>query len=100
MANLVITYWRDIPSAVSVKIGRKEEKRMLDNRFMEAIDMAAMRDGSTSTDDYLADWRRGEPQTVGDDLAAEVDKAKAELEALFTPDRIKQLIGNGGRNPS
>ena len=61
MANLIITYWRDIPSAVSVKLGRKEEKRMLDNRFMEAIDMAAMRDGATATDDYLAHWRRGEP---------------------------------------
>lgn len=100
MANLVITYWRDIPSAVSVKIGRKEEKRMLDNRFMEAIDMAAMRDGATQTDDYLADWRRGDPLPVSDDLAAEADKAKAELESLFTQDRIKSLIANGGRNPS
>jgi hypothetical protein len=100
MANLIITYWRDIPSAVSVKIGRKEEKRMLDNRFMEAIDMAAMRDGATNTDDYLADWRRGEPLPVSDDLATEADKAKSELEALYTHDRIKQLIGNGGRNPS
>jgi Virulence factor len=99
MANLVVTYWRDIPSAVSVKLGRKEEKRMLDNRFMEAIDMAAMRDGSTSTDDYLADWRRGEPVAVSDDLAEEADKAKAQLEADFTQDRIKQMIGNGGRNP-
>ena len=87
MANLVITYWRDIPSAVSVKIGRKEEKRMLDNRFMEAIDMAAMRDGATNTDDYLADWRRGEPLPVSDDMAAEADKAKAEsLRLLRAPD--------------
>ena len=100
MANLVITYWRDIPSAVSVKIGRKEEKRMLDNRFMEAIDMAAMRDGATNTDDYLADWRRGEPLPVSDDMATEADKAKAELEATFAHERIKQMIGNGGRNPS
>ncbi len=100
MANLVITYWRDIPSALSVKIGRKEEKRMLDNRFMEAIDMAAMRDGATNTDDYLADWRRGEPLPVSDDLAAEADKAKAELEAQYSRDRIKDLIANGGRNPS
>jgi Virulence factor len=100
MANLVITYWRDIPSAVSVKIGRKEEKRMLDNRFMEAIDMAAMRDGATNTDDYLADWRRGAPLPVSDDMAAEADKAKASLEAEFTPERIKQMIGNGGRNAS
>jgi Virulence factor len=100
MANLVITYWRDIPSAVSVKVGRTEEKRMLDNRFMEAIDMAAMRDGATDTDSYLADWRRSAPVAVGDDMAAEADKAKAELEAHFTQDLIKQLIGNGGRNIS
>ena len=99
MANLVVTYWRDIPSAVSVKIGRKEEKRMLDNRFMEAIDMAAMRAGATNTDDYLNDWRRAEPVTVGDDLAMEADKAKADLEARFTQDVVKQMIGNGGRNP-
>ena len=61
MANLIITYWRDIPSAVSVKAGRKEEKRMLADRFQEAIDMAAMRGGASDTDSYLADWRRGEP---------------------------------------
>jgi Virulence factor len=98
MANLIITYWRDIPSAISVKIGRKEEKRMLDNRFMEAIDMAAMRDGATNTDDYLADWRRGEPIPVSDDMAMEADKAKADLEARYTQDKIKELIGNGGRD--
>jgi hypothetical protein len=100
MANLVITYWRDIPSAVSVKAGRKEEKRMLDNRFMEAIDMAAMRAGATNTDDYLNDWRRSEPTLVGDDLAVEADKAKAELEKRFSHEKIKELIGNGGREKS
>jgi len=97
MANLIITYWRDIPSAVSVRSGRKEEKRMLDNRFMEAIDMAAMRGGATNTDDYLADWRRSEPIAVGDDLAAEVEKAKADLEARFTQNTLKTLIANGGK---
>ncbi len=65
MANLIVTYWRDIPSAVSVKAGRKEEKRMLDNRFMEAIDMAAMRGGATDSDSYLADWRRADPIAGG-----------------------------------
>jgi len=97
MANLVITYWRDIPSAVSVKLGRKEEKRMLDNRFMEAIDMAAMRSASTDTDSYLADWRRAVPVAVSDDLALEADKAKASLEAEFTQDKIKALIASGGK---
>ena len=92
MANLIITYWRDIPSAVSVKIGRKEEKRMLADRFQEAIDMAAMRGGASDTDSYLADWRRVEPQPVGDDLLA-----KAEIEAEFTQDKLKTLIANGGK---
>ena len=100
MANLIITYWRDIPSAVSVKIGRKEEKRMLDNRFMEAIDMAAMRSAATNSDDYLADWRRGDPIIVSDDMVAEADKARAELETRFTHEIIKQMIGNGGRDLS
>ncbi len=97
MANLIITYWRDIPSAVSVKIGRREEKRMLDNRFMEAIDMAAMRGQASNTDDYLAGWRRSEPVTVGDDMAAEVERAKADLEARFGQDALKTLIANGGK---
>ena len=97
MANLIITYWRDIPSAVSVKIGRKEEKRMLDNRFMEAIDMAAMRSGATESDAYLADWRRSEPVTVSDDMAAEVEKAKTELESHYTQEKIKALIAAGGK---
>jgi hypothetical protein len=97
MANLVVTYWRDIPSAVSVKLGRKEEKRMLDNRFMEAIDMAAMRGGATDTDSYLADWRRSEPVPVSDDLAAEADKAKAQFEVDYPHERIKALIANGGK---
>jgi Virulence factor len=97
MANLIITYWRDIPSAVSVKIGRKEEKRMLDNRFMEAIDMAAMRSGATESDAYLADWRRGEPVVVSDDMVAEVEKARADLESHYTQEKIKALIATGGK---
>jgi Virulence factor len=100
MANLVITYWRDIPSAVSVKLGRREEKRMLDNRFMEAIDMAAMRGGATDSDAYLADWRRSDPLPVSDDLALEADQAKADLESRFPHELIKQMIGNGGRTAS
>ncbi len=99
MANLIITYRRDIPSQVSVKIGRREEKRMLDNRFMEAIDMAAMRSGATNTDDYLADWRRGDPIPVGGDLAAEADKAKADLETSYDQTALKSLIANGGKAP-
>ena len=97
MANLIVTYWRDIPSAVSVKAGRREEKRMLADRFQEAIDMAAMRGDATDTDSYLADWRRAEPVPVEDDLAAEVEKAKADIEAAYDKDKLKVLIAAGGK---
>jgi hypothetical protein len=100
MASLIVTYWRDIPSQVTVKAGRKEEKRMLDQRFQEAIDMAAMRGGATGTDDYLNDWRRADPVSVGDNLVAEADKARQELEAAFDRERLKALIANGGRQPA
>jgi len=38
-----------------------------------------------------------EPVPVGDDLLAEVEKAKADLEAHFTQDKLKTLIANGGK---
>jgi hypothetical protein len=97
MANLIVTYWRDIPSAVSVKAGRKEEKRMLADRFQEAIDMAAMRGGASDTDSYLADWRRAEPVAVGEDLVAEAEAAVARLDAEFTQDKLMALIAAGGK---
>ena len=98
MASLIITVWRDLPSQVTVKLARREEKRMLSAKFQEAIDMAAMRAGASDSDAYLADWRRGEPAPCGDDLAAEADRAAADLEAAYDKDRLKALIANGGRN--
>jgi hypothetical protein len=100
MGQLTIVYWRDIPSQVIARSGRANEKRMLPDRFQEAIDMAAMRDGASGSDAYLADWRRTDPAECGEDLAAEAERAAAELDASFDKDRLKALIGNGGREPA
>jgi hypothetical protein len=100
MGQLTIVYWRDIPSQVIAKAGRANEKRMLPERFQEAIDMAAMRDDAASTDAYLADWRRAEPVNCGDDLAQEAERAAAELDSRFDKERLKALIANGAREPA
>ena len=42
MASLTILYWRDIPSQVIAKAGRSSAKRQLSERFIRAIDAAAM----------------------------------------------------------
>jgi hypothetical protein len=97
MAQLTIVYWRDIPAQVIVKQGRKSAKRELSLRFTEAIDMAAMRSGAASTDDYLADWRRADPVECGDDLEVEAEAAAARLEAEYDRERVKALVANHGR---
>ncbi|MCO6185776.1 virulence factor [Rhizobium sp. L1K21] len=97
MADCIIVYWRDIPAQVIVKKGRNNAKRELSLRFTEAIDMAAMRSGAAETDDYLAEWRKGEPTSVSDDLEAEADKAAAAIEAEYDKERLVALVKTGGR---
>jgi hypothetical protein len=96
MADRIIVYWRDIPAQVIIKAGRKTAKRELPLRFTEAIDMCAMRAGARDEDAYLAEWRRGAPEPVGDDLEAEADAAFARLESEYGRDRLRQLVDNGG----
>lgn len=97
MADLVVVYWRDIPAQVIVKKGRQTAKRELSLRFTEAIDMCAMRTGAGDTDAYLADWRRGSPEPVSDDLEAEADKAMTHLEEAYPRDKLVALVKAGGR---
>ncbi|MGN6550779.1 MAG: virulence factor [Pararhizobium sp.] len=98
MADRIIVYWRDIPAQVIVKKGRASAKRELSLRFTEAIDMAAMRTGASETDDYLAEWRRGEPEPVSDDLEAEADQALASIENDYPKERLVALVKAGGRD--
>ncbi len=98
MAQLQIVYWRDIPAQVMVKAGRRNQaKRELSLRFTEAIDMAAMRTGAAETDDYLAEWRRGDAQPVGDDLEAEAQAAADAIENEYDKARLVALVKNGGK---
>jgi len=101
MAKLMILYWRDIPAQVIAETGRgrnrEQAKIELSRRFAIAIDEAAMRDGAASTDDYLAEWRRGEPVECGDDLDAAAAECAAGLEADYPAERVRSLVENGGR---
>ena len=98
MAQLQIVYWRDIPASLTVKAGRRNlAKRELPLRFIEAIDMCAMRSGAAETDEYLAQWRKSDPIEVSDDLEAEAEKAAADLENEYTKERLIALIKTEGR---
>lgn len=98
MADLIIVYWRDIPAQVIVRKGRQNAKRELPIRFTEAIDMCAMRVGARDSDAYLADWRRGDPLPVGDDLEAEADRALADIETRYDHQKLVALVKSEGRD--
>ena len=96
MPDVVIIYWGDIPAQVVVGKGRRGVKRVLPERFEQAIDRAAMKVGAADTDAYLAEWRRAEPYEV-EGTAEEAARAEAaRLEAEYDSERIKTLIANEG----
>jgi hypothetical protein len=92
MASLSIISWRDIPAQVIVKRGRESAKVQLSARFQEAVDRAAMRAGKGSSDAYLADWKRGEARSCGEDLKAEAAAEAARIEARFSDEDLETLI--------
>jgi hypothetical protein len=97
MASLIVLYWRDIPSQVIVKSGRTSAKRELSERFVRAIDAAAMHAHASDADAYLAEWRRGDPIPCGDDLEAEAEAAAKRLEAEYDTHRLAELAKHDGR---
>jgi hypothetical protein len=92
MATLTIISWRDIPAQVVCKRGRETAKIQLSARFQEAVDRAAMRAGKGSSDAYLADWKRSEPQSCADDIQAVVAATAADIEARYTDEDLERLI--------
>ena len=97
MANVTIVYWRDIPAQVIVGKGRRAVKIQLTERFVQAIDRAAMKSGAAGTDDYLADWRKADPYVIDGDDADVATAEAARLETEFDKDRLMVLINNDGR---
>lgn len=93
----IIVYWRDIPSQVIVKQGRKKGKVLLKQRFQNAIDRAAMRARRQDSDAYMKEWKR-----IKSVMANEPDPQQAALleaqriEAAYSDERLVKLIRNHG----
>ncbi len=96
MSQATIVYWRDIPAQVIVGRGRTASKRELSKRFIAAIDRCAMRVGARDSDQYLAQWRRGDAIAVAGDANAEADRIMAEIEATYDDARLARMIAGDG----
>ncbi|MGE4327177.1 MAG: virulence factor [Pseudodonghicola sp.] len=96
MPEVTVLYWRDIPAQVIVGRGRRGIKRVLADRFEQAIDRAAMKAGVAASDAYLAEWRKAEPVSRDGDPEALAEEAAQRLETAYGADRLKALIDNDG----
>jgi len=100
MSTVSIIWWRDIPTQIMAGKGRRAIKHQLDERFVVAVDRAAMIGGATDTDEYLKEWRKSSIELDADDIGKAVEKLAEEMEAAYPGSRLAELARNGGREES
>jgi hypothetical protein len=96
MIDAIVIYWREIPTQVVIGSGRKAVKRPLAARFLVAVDKAAMVDGATGTDEYLAEWKKIPAQAPDLPPGDAAEALAAEIEAKYPAERLANLARHGG----
>lgn len=87
-----VTFWRDLPSMVAARDGDESARAMLADRFQGAIDEAAMRLGSTGSDDYLDGWTKGDWTDADGSPADVVQRVADELDAQWPQQRLTDYL--------
>lgn len=94
-AELTVIRWRDIPMQIVVRSGDGSARRLLPDRFQEAVDAAAMVAGLIGSDDYTEQMAM-DRRPCGDDLEAEAQAEADRLEAEWTEEVVRVAIRAGG----
>lgn len=92
MAEVQVTYWRDIPSMVAAREGDDVVKVALAQRFQEAIDEAAMRLGDVDADAYLAGWARSDWEPIDGDPSQVAAERSQALEEDWTEEALASYL--------
>lgn len=82
---------------VTAREGEHQVKAMLDPRFQEAIDEAAMRLGDVGADDYLMGWRRSDWESRDGSADEVVAQCVAELEEAWSASRVAEFLDGLGK---
>jgi hypothetical protein len=96
MATYQILTWHGIPVQVRAREGRERSGAQLPERFMAAVDRAAMAAGLTGSDAYTEAFAWGEPQErpgtpaeVAAAVAAELDAQHPTVDWRAAADRAR-----------
>ena len=97
MTKKILVMWRDIPAQIIISRGRKKSKKILSERFQEAIDRAAMIADRADSSAYLEDWHRIEESLKSEKSIDQLLELEASLlETAYDNDRLDTLIKAGG----
>lgn len=101
MARVRVMYWKEIPVQVQAEDENGRVSRQLEDRFQQAVDAIAMKDGSEGTDEYLDAWSFGpyaESEGTADDVA---DQLAVKLQGMPTNflKRVINMQEDGTRVP-
>jgi hypothetical protein len=96
--RLTVIYWRDIPAQVRATAGRERAAAALPERFMNALDRAAMIADKKKVDEYVAEWRE-ETRPCGADLQSEADLEAQRIVADHPQSLVRAYVKNGGWAP-
>ena len=93
MTEYRITRWRDIPTMVTARDSTGATAKVaLPDRFQEAVDAAAMRQGLAGSDAYLDAWQH-DPWEAADGTPDHVSaRVAAELDAAHPPERLEAML--------
>jgi len=81
MAYYKILYWQEIPTQIKAEDDTEDVTLMLDDRFMQQVDIFAAKRKLQASDDYLAQWKWTEEEERDGSAQEVADALKAELEA-------------------
>ena len=95
MARYRIFYWKHIPSSITVEGDGRTIKKQLSQKVQNAIDAYAMASGLTSSEDYSAQYKRGDWVERDGSVEEVAEALLTELEAEFAKIEIPRRNGNG-----
>ena len=81
MTTYKILYWQEIPTQIKAEDESDDVTVMLNDKFMQQVDILAAKRGLQSADDYLAQWKWGEEEEREGSAHEVAEAVKAELEA-------------------
>lgn len=81
MTTYKILYWQEIPTQIKAEDETDDVTVMLDDRFMQQVDILTAKRGMQASDDYLAQWKWSEDEEREGSAREVAEALKAELEA-------------------